>query len=150
MGHAERAVLGLDEEGLRVADGVAAGGRVAGVADDVVAGKFCQPFGGEDMADEPEILVGPGRLAVGHGHPGTLLTAVLQRMEAEEGDAGRLVGRRSGQDRSGEDAALVLRVVEPVERVRAHGRIPAARRFASMRGRIGSAPGSNVRPVSRS
>ena len=150
MGHAERAVLRLHEEGLGVADRIAAGGRVAGVANHVMAGELGHPFRNEDVPDEPEVLMDPSSLTVGHGHAGAFLAAVLERVEGEERDSGRFVDAGSRRQGGGKDAALVLGVIESVEGVGAHCRIPLARRLASMRGTIGSAPATKVCPVSRS
>ena len=67
VGDGQRAVHRLDEERLDVALGVRAGGRVAGVADRVVAGERRQHGRREHVGDEPLVLVQPRPLPVADG-----------------------------------------------------------------------------------
>ena len=118
VGQRERAVHRLDEERLDVALGVRAGGRVAGVADRVVADERRQHLGREDVGDEPGLLVDTDPTAVAHRDPGRLLAAVLQREQTEERQLRDPVAVRR---RDAEHAALVLRGVVVVERDRPSG-----------------------------
>ena len=74
--------------GWIVAQGVGAGGAVAGVADGVVAGERCHRLGGEHVGDQAGVLVQARPAAVADRDAGGLLAAVLQREQAEEGDLG--------------------------------------------------------------
>ena len=95
---------GGPEGRLGVLPGGGAGGRVPRVADGEVAAQAAQRRLVEDLADQPEVLVDHDRRAVGDRDPGRLLTAVLQRVQAEIGQLRDLLPRRP----DAEDAAGVL------------------------------------------
>ena len=76
---------------LRVLPGAAAGGRVAHVADRHVALQRPQLLLVEDLGDEAAVAQGGDVAALAGGDPGRLLAAVLQRVEAEVGEAGDVV-----------------------------------------------------------
>ena len=82
-GPADRAVDGLGAVPVR-----GAVGRVAGVADGQVALQARQGALVEDGGDEAHVLDDHDGLAVGHGHPGRLLAAVLECEETVEGEVG--------------------------------------------------------------
>ena len=88
MAHRERAVGAVDADGLGVLLAAGAGGGVAGVADGDVAGKVAEVVLLEDLGDEAHAAVHVDAEAVGGGDAGALLAAVLQGVDAVEGDAG--------------------------------------------------------------
>jgi uncharacterized repeat protein (TIGR01451 family) len=90
---------------LRVLPGAAAGGRVAHVADRHVALQRAQLLLVEDLGDEAGVAHRRDVAALAGGDPGRLLTAVLQRVEAEVGEAGDVVAGRV----YAEDAAFLAR-----------------------------------------
>ncbi len=65
----------------------------------------------EDLRDEPEFAQGRDVAALAGGDAGRLLAAVLERVEAEVGEAGDVVGRRV----DAEDPAFVARSVAIVD-----------------------------------
>ena len=85
--------VGCCVDRLHVGQRVAAGGRVAGVADRdsrlsrPVVLELGERLLVEDAADQSEPLVQRQARPVADGNPGGLLPAVLQRMEAEVGEA---------------------------------------------------------------
>ena len=105
VGEGERAVHRLDDERLDVAIAAAAGRRVAGVADGVIADQRRQRLAGEHVGHEARLLVHAHPAAVADRQPGRLLAAVLQGEQPEErqlGDAVAVGGRQP------EDAALLV------------------------------------------
>ena len=76
---------------LRVLPGAAAGGRVADVADRHVARQRPQLLLVEDLGDEAGVAHRRDVAALAGGDAGRLLAAVLQRVEAEVGEAGDVV-----------------------------------------------------------
>ena len=102
----ERALGVVDGEGLRVAQGRAAGGGVAHVADGDAARELADLLGAEDVLHQAHGAVGEEALAVAGDDAGRLLPAVLQGVEAEVGDVGGLAVAVDA-----EDAALVVEVV---------------------------------------
>ena len=92
---------------LGVLPGAAAGGRVADVADRHVAGQRPQLLLVEDLGDEAGVAQGRDVAALAGGDPGRLLAAVLERVEAEVGEAGDVVPGRV----YAEDAAFVARSI---------------------------------------
>ena len=116
VGDGERAVHRLDEERLDVALGVGAGGRVARVADRVVAGERRQHRRREDVGDQPLVLVEPGPLAVADGDAGCLLPTMLEREQPEERHLGHPVAVRR---RDPDHPALLSRAIDAVDRARA-------------------------------
>ena len=79
---------------LRVLPGAAAGGRVAHVADRHVALQRPQLLLVEDLGDESRVAHRGDVAALAGRDPGRLLAAVLQRVEAEVGEAGDVVAGR--------------------------------------------------------
>ena len=175
VGHRQRAVHRLDEEGLDVAVGVGPRGAVAGVADRVVAGEGRHRLGGEHAVHQSRVLVEPDPVAVADGDAGGFLAAVLQCEQTEERELCHAFAVR-GAD--AEDAALlarrvVVRVVPAVagvemggtDRDAAHhagssetGRAGASARARSrcgarlraIRSAMGASPGTKSSPVIRS
>ena len=93
---------------LRVLPRAAAGGRVADVPDRHVAVERVQLLLVEDLGDETGVAQGGDVTALVAGRdPGRLLAAVLERVEGEVGEAGRVAPRRV----HAEDAALIARSV---------------------------------------
>ena len=92
---------------LRVLPGAAAGGRVADVADRHVALQRPQLLLVEDLGDEAGVAHRGDVAALAGGDPGRLLAAVLERVEAEVGEAGDVVAGCV----YAEDAALVARSI---------------------------------------
>ena len=93
--------------GLRVLPRAAAGGRVANVADRHVALERPQLLLVEDLRDEPGVAQGGDVTALAGGDPRRLLTAVLERVEAEVGEPGDVVPGRV----HAEHPALIARAV---------------------------------------
>ena len=134
-GVGEVAVVGQDEGGagrraehrLGVLPG---GGPLGGVADVThghVTGEVGQGLVVEDLGDQAQVLVDEDLGAVGGGDAGRLLTAVLEGVQAEVGQAGDLLAGRP----HAEDAALLSRrglelvgvvVGQGSQAGRAHGR----------------------------
>ena len=105
---------------LRVLPGAAAGGRVADVADRHVALERPQLLLVEDLGDEARVAHRRDVAALAGGDPGRLLPAVLERVEAEVGEAGDVVAGRV----YAEDAAFVTRSIAIAEnrlRLGVHG-----------------------------
>src|SRR5205085_4878998 len=100
------AVLAGDEEGLRLAYGDLAGGRVARVADGRRAGQSVQTLLDEDLGDQAHRALRAQQRGVGGDDAARLLPAVLQLVEAEVGHA-----RGLGVAVDAEDAALVVETV---------------------------------------
>ena len=92
---------------LRVLPGAAAGGRVADVADRHVALERLQLLLVEDLGDQARVAHRRDVAALAGGDPGRLLAAVLQRVEAEVGEAGDVVAGCV----YAEDATLVVRSI---------------------------------------
>ena len=103
--HRQRPVHGLDEERLHVAHGVGTGGAVPGVADGVIAREWRHGLGCEHVGHQAGVLVQPGAAAVADRDAGSLLAAVLEREQAEEGQLGDALAVRR---RHAEHAALVV------------------------------------------
>ena len=103
----ERAVGAVDADGLGVLLAAGAGGGVAGVADGDVAGEVAEVVLLEDLRDEAHAAVHVDAEAVGGGDAGALLAAVLEGVEAVEGDAGDVFVRRV----DAEDAALLSQCI---------------------------------------
>ena len=99
VGERQRTVHRLDEERLEVALGVRSGRAVPGVADGVVPGERRHRLAGEDVGDEPGVLVHPRPMPVADGDAGPLLPTVLQREQPEERQLGDAVavGRRDAE-----------------------------------------------------
>ncbi len=91
------------EGGLGVLPRAAAGRGVAGVADGQVPDHARQRRLVEDLRDQAQLLVDHDRAAVADRHPGRLLPAVLQRVEAVVGQLGDVLAGRP----DAEDAALL-------------------------------------------
>jgi hypothetical protein len=67
---------------------------------------------GEDLRDEPHVSEDGQTAGVGHGDPGGLLSAVLEREETEVGDAGDVSLRRpDAEDAAHLDLTHLLREV---------------------------------------
>ncbi len=92
--HGERAVSAFDANGLGVLFAAGACRRVAGVADGDMAGKIAEVVLFEDLGDEAHAAVHVDPEAVGGGDAGALLAAVLEGVDAVEGDAGYVFIRR--------------------------------------------------------
>src|SRR5262245_163893 len=108
MADAERAVERLDQVGLAIANVRGSGGRVAIVADCEVAFERAQVVLVEDLRDQTHALMAVGCAPVAAGDSGALLAAVLERKQAEEGQARHIAARRVDS----EDAALVVRAIQ--------------------------------------
>ena len=93
----ELALRAGDDQRLHVRVGARPGGRVARVADRVRAPEVGQDLLVEDLCDEAHLgeALDPG-LAVGGGDAGRLLPAVLERVEAEEGESSHILA--GGED----------------------------------------------------
>ncbi len=107
VGDGDKALGGLDGDGLRVEEGGVAGGGVAGVADGDVAGEPGENGVGEDLGDEAHALHVGDVVAVGGGDAGGLLPAMLEGVEAPVGEAGGV-----GVVVDGHDAAVFAELVE--------------------------------------
>ena len=102
----ERAPRVVDREGLGVAQVRAASGRVTDVADGEAAGKLRELLLAEGVLHEAHRAVRRELLAVARDDTGRFLSAVLQRVEPEVRDVGRL-----GVAVDAEDAAFVVELV---------------------------------------
>ena len=100
----DRAAVAPAHEGLRVLPAAAPGGRVAHVADRHLPAEAGQRLLVEHLRDEPHLLDHGDLTVVGDGDAGALLTAMLQGVEAEEGEARHVA---LGRD-DAEDAATVV------------------------------------------
>ena len=100
------ALVAIDHDGLRVEDGLIAGGGITRVADGAVAGKFCENAGDEDFLDFAHGAVDVEVRAVAGDDAGGFLAAMLQGVKAEVGEVG---GFRMAED--AEDAAFVVEVI---------------------------------------
>ncbi len=89
----KRAQLRLLDERLRVHDHRTARGRVAGVTDRHAAEHAAELFLVEDAGDQPHLTMAVDVAAVADREPGALLTAMLQRVEAEVGEPGDVFAR---------------------------------------------------------
>ena len=117
VGHGQAAEGELGEQRLDVAKKRAAGSRIAHVAD---RGITFQPghdlFRAEDVADQPERSVGVEVAAVVGDDAGRFLAPVLQGVQAQRCQGGRV---RVAED--GEDAALVAHAVGVIPGCVGHG-----------------------------
>ena len=95
----DRAHAAVVEQRLRVRPGVAAGRRVARVADRELAVQAGEAALVEDLRDEPEVAQRRQPAVLADGDPGRLLAAVLQRVEAEVARAARRRVRARGRRR---------------------------------------------------
>jgi hypothetical protein len=102
----ERAAGVVDCDGLRVLDVGSAGGGVADVADGDAARELAELVLREGVLDEAHRAVRVELLAVARDDAGRLLSAVLERVEAEVREVGGL-----GVPEDAEDAARVVEVV---------------------------------------
>ena len=91
----------LEQDRLGVAEAAGAGRRVAGVADRRDAVERAELVLGEDLRDEPHAGLQRELPAVGGADAGALLPAVLERVDAVEGEPRHIDGRRP----DAEDAA---------------------------------------------
>ena len=107
---AQRAMHGLDQIGLGVAQVAAAGGGVAVLADGQIALQRPQVVLVEHLMHQPHALVDVGRLAIAGGDACALLAAVLQGIQRKKGRARHV---RAGRV-DAEDAAGLARAVEVV------------------------------------
>ena len=80
------AVVALQQQRLRVAGAGGAGRRVARMADGGVAAQGGHGTLVEDLGDEAHAGAKPQAVAVGRADAGALLPAMLQRVEAVEGE----------------------------------------------------------------
>jgi hypothetical protein len=95
----ERAAVVVHEPGLRVGQDGAAGGGVAGVADGEVATELMQHLRAEHVVDQAHAAVRPGlAVLLDRHHPGGLLPAVLQRVEAQVHELGRVPHAAHAED----------------------------------------------------
>ena len=92
---------------LRVLPVARAGGGVAHVADGVLAAEAREHLLVEHLADEAQVLDDRDLAVVAHGDAGALLAAVLQGVEAEEGQARDVAPRRV----DAEDATAVVEAI---------------------------------------
>ena len=107
MADREAAAVELGEQRLHVAQDGLAGGRVAHVADRRGAGQALDHLAaGEVVADQAHPALGMEALAVERDDAGRLLAAVLERVQAERGDRGRV-----RMPEYAEDAALFTQPV---------------------------------------
>src|SRR5690606_355441 len=104
VGNGEFAMEALQAEGLGVAGGAGSGGRVARVPNGGVAGQRLERFLREDLRDQAHVCVEVEATAVRARDARGLLPAMLERMEAKEGEARHIF---AGSEDS-EDAALFL------------------------------------------
>ena len=165
----------LVDERLRVRPLRRAGRRVAGVADRDLALQALELALVEDLRDEAHVAHRGDVPAVGDGDPGGLLAAVLEREQAEEGDARDVALRRADAEdaahqtavpicsaksgtsagRAGEDEAHVLaRIVdvggEPAPRGHLGDAPPATPSIADVVRRArATAPPRQIRRISR-
>ena len=84
------ALVALHHDGLRVQQRRVAGGGVARVTDGKRAGKASQDVGVEDVGDQAHRLVQLQLLAVGRGDARRFLPAMLQGVQAQVSELGRL------------------------------------------------------------
>ena len=98
----------VGDDGLGVFEGAGAGGRIADMADGAGAGQFGEFLFVEDLGDKAHAVMALelAFLVAGDDDPGAFLAAVLQGIEPEKGDFGRV---RMAED--GKHAALILRTV---------------------------------------
>ena len=82
------------EQRLRVDHDRRAGRRIARVADRDVAAELAEDIFVEDGAEQAHLLVRADRSAVGCGDARGLLSAVLERIQREEREAGCVASRR--------------------------------------------------------
>ena len=97
----------VNQNRLRVRELAFAGGRVANVPDRDRSGQVRQLVVVESFRDVAHRPRDADLLQIGGGDPGTLLPAVLQRVQAEVGHVGRL-----GMAEDTEDAALLAELVK--------------------------------------
>ena len=105
--HRNLAVGAIDEEGLRVVEAALAGRRVARVPDGQMAGEPLERGFVERVGDVPHRARRAHALAVGRDDAGAFLPTVLQGVQPEVGEVGRL-----GVPEDAEDAAFVFELVE--------------------------------------
>ena len=113
MRNRDQALGGVHANRLRIQERRIAGRGVARVPDGHAAGKLGQHVVGKDLRDQAHAFDVGEMLAVGGGDARRLLSAMLQRVEAQVG-----LARGVGMAVDGDDAALF------VEGVRFAGREP--------------------------
>src|SRR6185503_2551800 len=101
------------DERLRVRPLVAAGGRVADVADRDLAPKPAEGLLRERLGDEPELAQRRRAAVVGDGDAGRFLSAVLQRVQAEIREAGDVAPLRADADDAAHLSRLPMRPRAP-------------------------------------
>ena len=99
--------LRLRTSGCEFGQWLDAGRAVAHVADGVLAAEALEHLLVEHLADQAEVLDDRDLAVVGHGDAGALLTAVLQGVEPEEGQARDVESRRM----DAEDATAVVETI---------------------------------------
>ena len=116
MGEGDLAAV-VAPDRLGVLPGAAPGRRVADVADRHRAGERLELLLVEDLRDEAEVAQGHDHPALAGGDARRLLAAVLERVEAEVGQARDVVSRRA----DAEDAALIARAIAVITEPLAQG-----------------------------
>jgi hypothetical protein len=106
VGHRERTLGVLYDDGLGVLGTAAARGRVSDVPHRRGARQRIQELRVENLGNQAGPLVIPDLLPVDGADPRRLLSAVLKGVEAQKGELGGVV-----QAADGEDAALFLGVL---------------------------------------
>src|SRR5262249_3191569 len=91
LSNGDLALVAVDHDRLRVEQGFVARRRVARVTDSGGAGKFVQNIGLEDFFDLSHGAVGGKFAVVGRNDAGRFLSAMLQRIQAQVGELGRLL-----------------------------------------------------------
>ncbi|WP_339937633.1 hypothetical protein [Undibacterium luofuense] len=95
-----------DHQRLGVALDARAGGRVAGVADRRQPLEILEVILGEDLRDEAHPAAHRDVAPVGRGDAGRLLSAVLERMDTEEGKPSDVLARSE----DAKDSALLAQI----------------------------------------
>jgi hypothetical protein len=122
VGDGDAAGLEIGEHRLDVADAAAAGRGIAGVADGHVAGQALDEVGaGEGVADVAHVAFGVEAVAVEGGDAAGLLAAMLQGMQAQGRDGGRVARAEDAEDAAFQAERVVLRITPW------HGRIAVGR-----------------------
>ena len=106
VGDGDLSVAAFDEKWLSVLDRAVAGGGISGVADREVAAETVDGLFGEGVGDLAHAAGQTHAMAVAGGDAGAFLSAVLQRVETERGQAGGF-----GVAENAEHPALVLELV---------------------------------------
>ena len=118
MGHCDRTTPILHRDRLGVLEMACAAGRIADMADGGAARELGQHVDIEDVGHEPHAPMNVKRLPVGGDDAGRLLAAVLERVESQVDEVGRLVVLAQRPD--SKDAAVLAGLVP--DRVVAHVR----------------------------